>query len=188
MIFLHQGLLLSAAVLARSTLHNFYERSYFPAPFWQSRSLTVGVSVALLFAALPFAFQLKGAPDERSSGLNLPVRMWMALARRPDQVLFFIPFFLLTVLLALEMRKGMVTVAWGTEAVAVFLFALWVGQRSYRLSGLGLLLVCVGKIVLFDVWDLHPRDRYLTFIVLGAALLGVSFLYTRFRETIRQYL
>jgi uncharacterized membrane protein len=74
------------------------------------------------------------------------------------------------------------------EAVAIFLFALAVGQRSYRLSGLGLLLLCVGKIVVIDVWGLHPRDRYLTFIVLGVALLGVSFLYTRFRETIRQYL
>jgi len=114
--------------------------------------------------------------------------MFNALGRRPDQVFFFIPFFLLTVLLALEVPKGMVTVAWGMEAVAVFLFALMVGQRSYRLSGLGLLLVCVGKIVVLDVWGLLPRDRYLTFIVLGAALLGVSFLYTRFRETIRQYL
>jgi hypothetical protein len=35
---------------------------------------------------------------------------------------------------------------------------------------------------------LQSRDRYLTFIVLGIALLGVSFLYARYREAIRQYL
>ena len=98
------------------------------------------------------------------------------------------PFLVLTVLLALEMRSGMVTVAWGIEAVLVFLFALWIGRRSFRLAGLGLLLVCVGKIVFVDVWGLTPRDRYLTFIVLGAALLLVSFLYTRYREVLRQYL
>jgi len=114
--------------------------------------------------------------------------MFSAIERHPEQVFFFIPFFLLTVLLALEVPKGMVTVAWGVEAVAVFLLALAVGQRSYRLSGLGLLLVCVGKILVHDVWGLHPRDRYLTFIVLGAALLGVSFLYTRYREAIRRFL
>ena len=53
-IFLHQGLLLGAAVLLRGTLHNFYERSYFPAPFWQSRRLDRGCnrSVALRRAAL----------------------------------------------------------------------------------------------------------------------------------------
>ncbi len=64
-IFLHQGLLLGAAVLLRGTLHNFYQRSYFPAPFWQSRSLTVGVTIALLFAALPFAFRLRRSPEDR---------------------------------------------------------------------------------------------------------------------------
>jgi uncharacterized membrane protein len=83
---------------------------------------------------------------------------------------------------------GMSTVAWGAEAVAVFLFALAVKERSFRLSALGLLLVCVAKIVLIDVWGLSPRDRYLTFIVLGVALLSVSFLYTRFREVLRGYL
>jgi len=187
-IFLHQGLLLGAAVLMRTTLHNFYQRSYFPAPRWQSRGLTVGVTVALLFGALPFAFQLRRSPERNLVKPRLWRRVLKALERRPEQTFFFIPFFLLTVLLALEVPKGMVTVAWGVEAVAVFLLALAVGERSYRLSGLGLLLLCVGKIVVIDVWDLHPRDRYLTFIVLGAALLGVSFLYTRYREAIRQYL
>jgi hypothetical protein len=48
--------------------------------------------------------------------------------------------------------------------------------------------LCVGKILLVDVWGLNPRDRYLTLIVLGGALLLVSFLYTKNREVIRQYL
>jgi hypothetical protein len=46
----------------------------------------------------------------------------------------------------------------------------------------------VGKIVVVDVWQLNPRDRYLTFIILGSALLLVSFMYTRHREALRQYL
>jgi uncharacterized membrane protein len=108
--------------------------------------------------------------------------------RRPEQLLFFIAIGLLTVLLAVEMRHGMVTLAWGSEGVAVFVLALWLAERSFRLTGLGLLLLCVGKILIVDVWQLDPRDRYLTFIVLGAALLLVSFLYTRNREALRQYL
>jgi hypothetical protein len=186
-IFLHQGLLLALAVLLRATLHNFYQRSYFPAPVGQSRGLTVGVTVALLFAALPFALRLQRSPEHDSVERGRWARAFRALDRHPEQVFFFLPFFLLTVLLALEVPKGLVTVAWGVEAVAVFLLALAVGQRSYRLSGLGLLLLCVGKIVVLDVRNLQPRDRYLTFILLGMALLGVSFLYTRYREAIRQY-
>jgi uncharacterized membrane protein len=86
------------------------------------------------------------------------------------------------------MRRGMVTLSWGVEAMAIFVFALWVGERSFRLAGLGLLLLSAAKILVLDVWRLNPSDRYLTLIVLGAALLSVSFLYTRYRETIRQYL
>jgi len=132
-----------------------------------------------------------GNPPEVShsrEGGNPLARAVAALDHHPEQIFFFIPIFLLTVLLALEMRSGMVTVSWGVEAVAVFVFALWVGQRSFRLTGLGLLLLCVGKIIVVDIWGLTPRDRYLTFIVLGGLLLFVSYLYSRYREALRQYL
>jgi hypothetical protein len=185
-VFLYQGLMVAVGVLFRTVLHNFYERSYFPAPAWQSRWITVGTAVALLLLALPFAFQLrkKNEPSEET-GL---VRLLQSVVRRPEQLFFFIAVGLLTVLLALEMRHGMVTLSWGVEGVAVFVLALWLSERSFRLTGLGLLLLCVGKILLVDVWRLDPRDRYLTFIVLGVALLLVSFLYTRNREALRQYL
>jgi hypothetical protein len=171
----------------RTTLHNFYERSYFPAPVLQSRWVSVGTAVALLFVSLPILFQLRSKGREELPAQTL-LRVLIALSRRPEQVFFFIALTLLTVLLALEMRHGMVTLSWGVEGVAVFLLALWLSERSFRLSGLGLLLLCVGKIIVVDVWRLNPRDRYLTFIVLGFALLLVSFLYTRNRETLRQYL
>ncbi len=185
-VFLAQALLIALGVLFRTVLHNFYERSYFPASGWESRWITTGAVVALLFLCLPFAFQLrkKNEPSEETGLVHL--LQWVT--RRPEQLLFFIAVGLLTSLLAIEMRHGMVTLSWGLEGVAVFLLALWLGERSFRLTGLGLLLLCVGKILLVDVWGLDPRDRYLTFIVLGAALLLVSFLYTRNREALRQYL
>ncbi|PYT20344.1 MAG: hypothetical protein DMG58_34240, partial [Acidobacteria bacterium] len=186
-IFLDQGLLVSFGVLFRGIFHNLYERSYFPAPFGHGRVASIGTSAALLFLVLPFAFHLRPLKDDG------PPRhwflSWLAFAkRRPEQVLFFIPFVLITALLGVEVRAGLVTLAWGVEAVGVFSLALWVKERSYRLSGLGLLLLCVAKIVLHDVWGLAPRDRYLTFIVLGSALLAVSYLYTRYRDVLRQYL
>lgn len=186
MVFLHQGLLIAAGAMFRTVLHNFYERSYFPAAGWQSRWITAGTAIALLLIALPFAFQLR-KKDEEDNETGL-VRLLQSMVRRPEQLFFFGAVGLLTALLALEMRHGMVTLSWGVEGVAVFVLALWLGERSFRLAGLGLLLLCVGKILLVDVWQLNPRDRYLTFIVLGVALLLVSFLYTRNREALRQYL
>jgi len=185
-VFLYQASVVAVGVLSRTVLHNFYERTYLPVSGWESRWVTVGTTVALLLLSLPFAFQLrkKNEPSEETGLL----RLVQSVVRRPEQLFFFIAVGLLTVLLAIEMRHGMVTLSWGVEGVAVFVLALWLGQRSFRLTGLGLLLLCVGKILLVDVWGLDPRDRYLTFIVLGAALLLVSFLYTRNREALRQYL
>jgi uncharacterized membrane protein len=92
------------------------------------------------------------------------------------------------VLLALKMNHGMVTVAWGMEGLAIFILALLIKERSFRLTGLAILLLCVGKIAMVDAWHLAARDRYITFIILGASLLLVSFLYSKYRETMRRYL
>jgi hypothetical protein len=70
----------------------------------------------------------------------------------------------------------------------VIVLGLVSSQRSYRLTGLLLLLLCVGKIVVRDAWHLAERDRYITFIALGAALTLVSTLYGKYRETVRKLL
>jgi uncharacterized membrane protein len=81
------------------------------------------------------------------------------------------------------------TLSWGVLAVAIFSVALAVGERSYRLAGLLLLMVCVAKIVVFDVWNFNDTNaRYLTLILMGAILLTVSFLYGRFRDKVRELL
>jgi hypothetical protein len=185
--FLNQALFVALLVFARGLFYNLYERSYFPAPFWQSRWLCMGSALVILGGALYLAFPLQAEEAEGAAGGRIR-RTLRAISRHPEQVLFFLPLVMLTLLLRQEVPHGMVTLVWSGEGVAVFVFALWMRQRSYRLAGLGLLLLAVGKIVIFDVWGLSPRDRYLTFIALGAALLAVSWLYTRFRETVRQLL
>jgi hypothetical protein len=38
------------------------------------------------------------------------------------------------------------------------------------------------------VWHANPTDRYITLIVIGASLLLVSFLYSRYKETLLKLL
>ena len=183
-IFLHQGLLVTIATCARGVMHNLFGASYFIDGDWTGRYFVLGSAVAILLASLPFAFRLR----DRDKGQPSRIRWIGAIVQHPEQFMFFAPVFLLTLMLALKMRAGMVTVAWGIEGVMIVLLALAVNERSYRLTGLVLLLVCVAKILLRDAWGLAPRDRYITFIILGAALLLVSFLYSKYREAIRQFL
>ena len=182
-VFLHQGLLLTLGACTRGVMHNLFGASYFSGGDWTGRYFVLGSGIAVLLACLPLAFRLRDQSKSRSASGRMG-----ALARHPEQFMFFAPVLLLTVMLALKMRAGMVTVAWGLEGVLIILLALAVNERSFRLTGLSLLLLCVAKILVRDAWGLAPRDRYLTFIILGAALLLVSFLYTRYREAIRQFL
>jgi hypothetical protein len=186
-LFLHQGLLLAVGVLGRGMAHNLFGSSYFTGDNWKGDYFLLSFASAILLASLFFAFRLRGRfgiPQNASSW----TRRLAMIAGRPEQVVFFVPIILITLMLGLKMQSGMKTVAWGVEGVVIFLLALAVKERSYRLTGLGVLLLCVAKIMALDVWGLQPRDRYITLIIVGAALVFVSFLYTRYRDTIRQYL
>jgi len=178
--YLHHSFLLAAAVAFRMITYNFFQPNTQAASFWQSQQYYAGVAIGLLFAALPLAFALRRS-IARVNGSS-------PLDSRPEQVFFFVPFGLLTALIALESTRGQLTVNWGVQGVIAFLFAVWVGERSFRLAGLGLLLICAAKIFLIDVWGLDPQSKYITLIALGAALVLVSYLYTRYKEKFRQYL
>ncbi len=183
-IFLHQALLLTVATCTRGIMHNLFGASYFTGGTWTGRFFVLGSAIAILLGCLPFAFRMRAPGGDQTSS-----RKWLAaILRHPEQFMFFAPVVLLTLMLALKMRAGMVTVSWGLEGVLIVLLALAVNERTFRLTGLVLLLLCVGKVLAMDAWGLAPRDRYITFIILGAALLLVSFLYSKYRDAIRQFL
>lgn len=58
----------------------------------------------------------------------------------------------------------------------------------YRLSGMALLALGVGRVFLFDVWEFNPVLRIISFIVLGLVLLLVGYFYNRFEEQLRKWL
>jgi uncharacterized membrane protein len=186
-LFLVQGVVLTIAVFARALLFNLSAATMVGSSLLHGRVACVGIASAILLIALTIAFRLR----RRDEVVN-PSDGWIGWAKlvisRPEQLLFFAPLLLTTIMLAREMRAGMITVTWSALGVGVFLLALLVHERSYRFAGLGLLLLGVGKILFVDIWHLAPTDRYITLIVMGIALLLVSFLYTRYRETILKFL
>lgn len=95
---------------------------------------------------------------------------------------------LLAVLLYYEVSGGLLTMAWGAEALALLGAGFPLRDRVQRLSGLALFLVCVLKLFLYDLRQLETVNRILSFIILGLILVGVSWMYTRFRERIQKYL
>lgn len=188
-VFLQQASLLLFGIVGRGVAHNIFGGSYFTDHGWRGNFAILSLACVLLLAALPVAFRLRRGYAERPISWP-PFRFlttYLAL-RRPEQLFFFGPVALATIAIAVKMDPGMVTLAWGVEGVLVILLGIAVAQRTYRITGLLLLLLCVGKIVFRDAWHLAERDRYITFIVLGASLTLVSVLYNKFRESIRRLL
>jgi len=95
---------------------------------------------------------------------------------------------LLAILLFYEVSGGTLTMSWAVEALALLGAGFPLRDRVQRLSGLTLFLVCVLKLFLYDLRALETVNRILSFIVLGLILVGVSWMYTRFRDRIQRYL
>lgn len=180
-VFIYQALALLGLAAFRLSMNNFY---HLRDAFGSNLSSAVW-TIAVLAAGVPICLSIRrnGAQEFRGP-------RWVALlAERSEQPMFFVPFVLMAVLLALKVDPGMITLAWGAEAVIVFVLALWAKERSFRLAALALLLLSAAKIILWDVWQLNdPTARYLTLIGVGLLILIVSYLISRNREALREYL
>jgi hypothetical protein len=95
---------------------------------------------------------------------------------------------LVSLMLYYEVGGAVLTVAWGAQAALLMAAGFWSRDRVLRLSGLVLFLVCILKLFLYDLRHLDTISRIFSFIVLGAVMVGVSWVYTRFRNQIQRYL
>jgi uncharacterized membrane protein len=95
---------------------------------------------------------------------------------------------LTTLLLYYKASGSLLTVAWGIEGLATLGLGFPLRDRTLRISGLTLLFGCILKLFVWDLRHLDTFPRIISFIVLGLILLGVSWVYTRFRERVARYL
>ena len=91
---------------------------------------------------------------------------------------------LLAAMLFYEVSGGVLTVAWGVEALAYWerVFRCGTGCSGFRVCSC--FLICVLKLFLYDLRQLETINRILSFIVLGLILVSVSWIYTRFRTAL----
>ena len=84
--------------------------------------------------------------------------------------------------------QNQLTIAWSLVAFAVLGAGLALRERVYRIGGFAILVLALGRIFLVDVWALETIYRILSFLSLGAVLLLLGYLYSRYSEQIRRWL
>jgi hypothetical protein len=89
---------------------------------------------------------------------------------------------LTSLLLWTHVSGGMLTIALGSQGLLLMAAGFVARERLLRLQGLSLLLACILKLFLYDLRNLETLHRIGSFITLGLILLGVSWIYARFRE------
>jgi uncharacterized membrane protein len=90
------------------------------------------------------------------------------------------------VLIDQEVSGSVLTLAWGALALALLGAGFTIRERPLRLQGLSLFLLCVLKLFVYDLRNLETPYRILSFVALGLILLGVSWVYTRFRTHVQK--
>ncbi len=156
------------------------------APGWQSYAA----------AAMAFVWALARLPD--TSGLMWPAAAVIACfcaaqllsARDGYPRLYFslMATTLTTMLLYFRVSGSLLTMACGIQGVTLLASGFPLRDRVLRISGLALLLACILKLFVWDLRHLETLPRIFSFIVLGVILLGVSWIYTRFRERVVKFL
>jgi uncharacterized membrane protein len=79
-------------------------------------------------------------------------------------------------------KRLSLSIIWAVYGGAMLGIGLWRGNRLLRVMALGLLVITIGKVFLSDLASLDKIYRIISFIVLGAILLTVSFLYQQWQR------
>jgi uncharacterized membrane protein len=113
---------------------------------------------------------------------------WFTFADSVSRDLFaLLASALIPILIFYQSPVDFVSMGWAIAAIVLLGTGFVTKIRTFRLCGLALLLLTLGKVTLFDLAGVETIYRILSFIVLGLILLLASFAYTRYRKTLERY-
>jgi hypothetical protein len=178
-----QAYVIGLLVFLRSWTTNFFlAGSFFGVP--ERVATTIPAIVMLFWFGLVWRRQLGQLAMASSTSL------WHPLAwadRHANQVFCGLAVALTAVLIFYSAGGNTLTMAWTVEGLVVTTAGFLFKERTLRLSGLALLAICLLKGFIIDLAGVEPLYRYLSFVLLGAILITISFAYTRYRNVLRPY-
>jgi len=163
--------LMSIMILVRLFIFDlFSNRIYLLAGIPIHKILLIGFA-ALCFYGLAIVF------DKRIFGRNLP-------KDEKDLYPMVFPIFgtlLLTFLLREEMANRWLSVGWTSLGTVIFATGFWLKNRAFRLNALCVLCLAALRVIFIDMSGVNTIYKIMAFTVLGALLLGISMIYSKYK-------
>ncbi len=168
-------------------IDNFYET----APIWNTRMATYAVAVLVLGALAWQASRRKNETGRIATavsvvalnllalrGLSLEVSSYYAheMTSPIRNLQWDIPQYSQHARIARDFTYSALWMAYGAMLMVV---GFWRRSAMVRWQALALIAFTIGKVFIYDVSELDRGYRILSFIVLGALLLAISFMYQR---------
>ena len=79
-------------------------------------------------------------------------------------------------------RSDILTFLWALECFLVFSASLFLGEEHFRYVSQGGLVLCVIRLIFFDLSGQTPLTRGLIFLGVGILMLGVNLLYNNYKS------
>jgi uncharacterized membrane protein len=136
-----------------------------PPSLW---SLTAAIVVAATLYAMSLLY--RASPPPTSFGYEPRLTGTYAVAGT----------FLLAAILWHDVPRNWLSLAWALEGLALVVIGFRLPDKFYRMSGLGVFLILLLKILFVDLAAAETIYRILSFAVAGAILLLASFGYAKF--------
>lgn len=176
-----QSYLLAVMTFLRCWGTDFLPPSALPGEFDPNRVDRLLAGFAVVLAFFIAQFQLPRREDPADDGQLYP------FDRQFRSAFCVMGALILTKLIYHEVSGHALSIAWGCEAALLLAAGFALRDRPLRLSGLFLLFFCVLKLLVYDFANLEGPWRYLSFCLVGALVMGISWAYSRFRDKLREY-
>ena len=97
--------------------------------------------------------------------------------------LFIIPYSLYHAI-----PEGWVSISWIAVAILYYIMSLILKNKKYRWMALLTLLLTLGYVFIIGITSSDPTYKIVSFVVLGAVMIIVSLLYTKFKKSLKSIL
>jgi hypothetical protein len=84
--------------------------------------------------------------------------------------------------------EGWVSISWISAAILYYMMSLILRNKKYRWMALLTLLLTLGYVFIIAITSSDPTYKIVSFIVLGAVMIIISLLYTKFKNSFKKIL